>query len=120
MPALHRRRTGCADSGVLAPSARHHEIVDPDGVAALEANLRYLLNHWDPIGIYDPDLDVPPDEYDCLIAPVLTRLVRGDGVAEMSEFLWFELEDHFGLNPTNLGSDDFAAKLVAWYRAAVG
>ncbi len=72
----------------------------------------------DPLGIYDEDLDFPPDEYDCLIAPLLTRLSRGDGVTELSEFLWFELESYFGLNPEGLGADDFAAKLVAWYPAA--
>ena len=99
---------------------RHHGAVDPDALLPLQDNLRYLLNRWDPIGIYDEKLDFPPDEYDCLIAPVLTRLSRGDGLAEMSEFLWFELEDHFGLDPTMLGADDFAAKLVAWYRAAAG
>jgi hypothetical protein len=94
--------------------------VDADALAALEPNLRYLLNGWDPIGVYDPVLDFPPDEYDCLIAPILTRLSRGDGVTEMSEFLWFELADHFGLDPTTLGADEFAARLVTWYRAAAG
>ena len=33
----------------------------------LQDELRYLLNHWDPIGIYDEVNDNPPDEYNCLI-----------------------------------------------------
>jgi hypothetical protein len=36
---------------------------------ALQDELRYLLNRWDPIGVYDELLDCPPDEYDCLLGP---------------------------------------------------
>ena len=32
--------------------------------------LRDLLNEWDPIG----GCHVPPDEYDCLIGPLLSKL----------------------------------------------
>ncbi|MEA5364423.1 hypothetical protein VA596_33170 [Amycolatopsis sp., V23-08] len=78
----------------------------------LPENLRYLLNQWDPIGVVD-EVD---DEYDCLIAPLLSRLAAGGGRAEIGEFLWYELTDHFGLSdPETLGTD----RLVAWW-AAVG
>ncbi len=46
---------------------------DRDSLSDLQGELRYLLNRWDPIGIYDEELDFPPDEYDCLIGPILTR-----------------------------------------------
>ena len=97
--------------------ARHHVQVDVQAFAALEGNLRYLLNRWDPIGVYDEELDFPPDEYDCLISPLLTRLSNGDGAAEISEFLWYDLQDHFGLDPSPGGTDDFAAKIVVWFRS---
>jgi hypothetical protein len=91
-------------------------------VVGLEAELRYLLNRWDPIGVYVETLDFPPDEYDCLLAPLLQRLSAGAGRAEVSEFLWYELEDHFGLDPVPRDPDALANRLVAWYavKAAAG
>ena len=65
----------------------------------------------------DEALDFPPDEYDCLIGPILTRLARGDSRAAFSEYLWFEIENHFGLDPVRCGSDAFADRLRAWYGA---
>jgi hypothetical protein len=79
----------------------------------IQANLRYLLNAWDPIGV----ADVAPDEYDCLIAPLLLKLASGGGRADVSELLWTELEDHFGLDPANYDVDRTANQLVAWWAA---
>ncbi|QYN26426.1 hypothetical protein [Amycolatopsis sp. DSM 110486] len=77
-------------------------------------NLRYLLNQWDPIGVAD-EVD---DEYDCVIAPLLSRLAAGAGRPEISEFLWHELTDHFGLSdPAANCSDRMADQLVAWWAA---
>jgi hypothetical protein len=81
----------------------------------VQANLNYLLNEWDPIGV----ADLVSDEYDCLTAPLLSRLNAGNGRAEISEFLWHELEDHFGLDPYSHDVDGMADRLVAWW-AAVG
>ncbi|WP_338897268.1 hypothetical protein WBG99_17935 [Streptomyces sp. TG1A-60] len=77
----------------------------------VHSNLRFLLNEWDPIGVAD---DVQ-DEYDCLIAPLLTRLHAGAGRAAIGEFLGSELEDHFGLDPQPQEVDQLADKLVAWW-----
>jgi hypothetical protein len=52
-----------------------------------------------------------------LIAPLLSRLNEGADLAQISEFLRFELEDHFGLDPEQRGSDAFAGKVVAWFRS---
>jgi hypothetical protein len=76
----------------------------------LQANLRYLVNQWDPIGV----ADLVDDEYDCMLAPLWQRLLKGATAAEISEFLWLELEDHFGLDPHALDVDGFANRLVAW------
>ncbi|MFE9649311.1 hypothetical protein ACFYO0_35375 [Streptomyces sp. NPDC006365] len=72
--------------------------------------LRHLLNEWDPIGV----ADAVNDEYDCMIAPLLSRLHRGAGRAEISEFLWSEMGDHFGLAPTRQEIDNMADRLVVW------
>ncbi len=93
----------CDDAGVWA--------------AEIEDNLKYLLNQWDPVGV----ADLVDDEYECLIVPLLTRLGAGAGRAEVSEFLWTELEGHFGLNPyhhrEHYGVDGLADRLVAWWAA---
>ena len=78
-----------------------------------QANLRYLLNEWDPIGV----AGLVPDEYDCLLAPLWSRLSGGQGRAAISEYLWFELEDHFHLDPVGCGVDAIADRLVAWAAA---
>ena len=73
-------------------------------------DLRFLLNEWDPIGV----ADLVQDEYDCLIGPILTRLTRGAEPAEVREFLWHELKEHFGLShPYDV--DGMAARLTAWW-----
>jgi hypothetical protein len=68
-------------------------------------------------GVYDELTGTPPDEYDCLLGPLLTRLARGDSRASLSEYLWHEVEDHFGLDPVRCGTDGFADRLQAWYAA---
>jgi hypothetical protein len=84
---------------------------------ALQDELRYLLNRWDPIGVYDELLDCPPDEYDCLLGPLLIRLTRGNSRADLSEYLWHEVENHFGLDPVGCRTDNFADQILAWYAA---
>ena len=73
-----------------------------------QANLRYLLNQWDPIGV----ADVVDDEYDCLLAPLWRMLTTGASRAAISEFLWFEVQDHFHLDPSGCNVDRLADQLV--------
>jgi hypothetical protein len=88
-----------------------------ESLSDLQDELRYLLNRWDPIGIYDKSLDFPPDEYDCLLGPLLIRLTRGHSRADLSEYLWHEVEDHFGLDPVRCRTGNFADQILAWYTA---
>lgn len=83
----------------------------PEAMSPTENGLRDLLNEWDPIGVAD---DVP-DEYDCMVAPLLGRLLGGAGQTEIGAFLRHELEDHFGLDPTGLRPDAMAARVIAWW-----
>jgi hypothetical protein len=91
--------------------------IDQNGLSDLQDELRYLLNRWDPIGVYYESLDFPRDEYDCLIGEILTRLARHDSKASFSEYLWNEIENHFELDPFRCGTDVFADRLQAWYAA---
>ncbi|HET6858446.1 MAG TPA: hypothetical protein VFH94_15320 [Streptomyces sp.] len=79
-----------------------------------EDGLRLLLNEWDPIGVAD---DVP-DEYDCLLAPLLQRLRLGHNQADIGQFLRRELVEHFGLDPLGLRHDAMAARVMAWWTSA--
>jgi hypothetical protein len=84
-----------------------------------QRDLRGLLNEWDPAGIHDPSDDEPwpDDEYDCLLGRLLTRLLRGDGRADVAQFLRQELEDHFGL-PSWLVTTSFIDRLFTWWESA--
>lgn len=82
----------------------------PDDEVVLQANLRYLVNQWDPIGV----ADAVDDEYDWLLPPLWDLLRGGAGRAAVSQFLWYELQDHVGLDPERAGTDRFADRLVAW------
>jgi hypothetical protein len=61
--------------------------------------------------------DLALDEYHCLIAPVLRVLLAGGGPAKVSELLWHELEEQFGLDPAAHDVDLLANRLVAWWGA---
>ncbi|MGW5902902.1 hypothetical protein ACWFQ6_14260 [Streptomyces althioticus] len=79
----------------------------------IESGLRRLLNEWDRIGVADE----VPDEYDCMLAPLLQRLRRGADEADISDFLRYELEDHFGLTPRPSEPERVAARLTSWWAA---
>jgi hypothetical protein len=78
---------------------------------ALWRFLRYLLMS----GIRSGVARIAPDYYDCMIGPLLVRLRAGAGRAEINEYLWFELGDHFGLGPARHDVDAVANRLVAWW-----
>jgi hypothetical protein len=82
----------------------------PEVNSLRQASLRDLLNHWDPIGV----VDLVDDEYDCLIAPLWDKLTHGITQASLSEYLWLEIRDHFGLDPEPCGTDAFAERLLAF------
>lgn len=90
------------------------ESLHPGGVdwVGLHANLHYLITQWDPLGV----ADIAPDECDCMLAPLLAQLLDGAGATELSEFLWYELLDHHGVDPEAKGVDAMANRLVAWWR----
>ncbi|CAL9364886.1 hypothetical protein [Streptomyces sp. enrichment culture] len=79
-----------------------------------EDDLRHLLNEWDPLGVADE----APDEYDCLLVPLLQRLRSGADQAGIGAFLRHELEDHFGLDPLGPRPEAMAGRVLAWWTSA--
>jgi hypothetical protein len=66
-----------------------------DWLTVTRADLREILNDWDPIGIYscdDQDDPLPPDEYDCIRVPVISRLMSGAKPFDVASFLREERE----------------------------
>jgi hypothetical protein len=75
-----------------------------------QAALRELLWEWDPIGVADC---APPDEYDCLIEPLLDRLEAGADGSAVGQFLRQELTSHFELDLADEEIDLVAERVVA-------
>jgi hypothetical protein len=93
------------------PFARTTDTCDTTTVPPADAapRLRDLLNAWDPIGVEGAN----DDEYDCLIPQLLTRLGQGADAKAISAFLFAELVDHFGLDPSPGSTDDIAERIAA-------
>ena len=82
---------------------------DADQIERRQSNLRYLLNRWIPSA-----LPISPPMSTTVSCPSLDAAVAGASRAEITEFLWYDLEDHFGLDPEACQVDQFADQLVAW------
>ena len=87
------------------------ETPSPERLSAL----RYLLKRRDPIGVYHEPLNFPPDEYDGLLGPLLIGLARRESRAALSEYLWHDVEENFGLALARCGTANSADKFLAWY-----
>jgi len=77
--------------------------------------VRRLLNDWDFIGVFDPETNT--DEYDCMIAPLLTRLASGADAGQVQQFLDDEIAGHFGMSLGQLETGAMAERLTAWWRS---
>jgi len=77
------------------------------------AELRALVNKWDPIGLIEAG--APEDEYECIVGPLMRMLEDRSSQAAMSSFLSKEFDEHFGV-PIDDPSD-FVRSAAAWYAA---
>jgi hypothetical protein len=85
---------------------------------AAHSDMRVLLRDWDPIGVFpddDPEMQAPPDEYDCLIPGLYERLRAGADEAALQAFIERELVDHFGLSPRPEADREFIGQLLVWW-----
>lgn len=80
--------------------------------------LRSLLRKWDPISAYD-DPTWPPDEYDCVLGPLLALLRRSAPEDEIVAALNNEMENHFALDPNEWIRPErtkrLAVEATAWF-----
>jgi len=75
------------------------------------AELRELVNHWDPIGLIRAGC--PPDEYDCMVGPLLRLLEQGESHSSIATYLEADFRDHFGAPAS--GVMEFASQASEWY-----
>jgi hypothetical protein len=78
----------------------------------LENELRPLLFEWDPVGLGE---DLPIDEYDCLIAPLLTQLRGHPTESELATWLGRYSERRFGLDAQPELDRVAARAMLAWW-----
>jgi hypothetical protein len=78
-----------------------------------QLELRRLSNEWDPIGIMGGP-DAPTDEYDCL-SGVIGKLREGLTDGELAAYLTEQLRHHFGIDPRESRTMEFAKRLHEWY-----
>ena len=86
-----------------------------EAVRARTDELRDLLNDWDFIGVFDPETNT--DEYDCMIEPLLRRLMTGASPSDIERYLEAEITGHFGMSASLVDAKPMAERLTAWRRA---
>ena len=79
---------------------------------------RYLDRAWDPIGVYGPDDDWPPGEYDVYATHVLAMLQRGGTAAAVSAYLADQATGAMGVGPGPTRA--VAEQLHRWWHDAGG
>jgi hypothetical protein len=90
---------------------------DPERMGLKAQGIPALLAEWDPLGVTESDGS--SDEYECLVWP-LTRLLDREASAEqVASFLSSELAGHFGVDAQTGAPGQFAAQLIALFRANV-
>lgn len=56
------------------------------------------------------------DEYDCIGGPLISHLLRGDGRAQVAEFLRDDMTGHFGLEPW-LVTTNVIDRIFEWWES---
>ncbi|MFH0888828.1 MAG: hypothetical protein V1871_06435 [Planctomycetota bacterium] len=82
-----------------------------DFVLACRQELISLLNEWNPIG----GNNIPEDEYECFIGPILNLLFDDKGKKDLIIFLTKHLNEHIGLNPKYSKPAQFTDKVIRWW-----
>ena len=75
--------------------------------------VRRLLMEWDPIGV--SGVPEAADEYDCMIGPLMHRLLDGADARSLADWISPERISHFGLSPDAASDAQLAETLTAWW-----
>jgi hypothetical protein len=75
--------------------------------------LQAILLDWDPLGVVE--FDCPPDEYDCLVGPLLCQLEAGAPTGDIRAYLSERLRDHFGLAFDQYDLSGIVHRVESWF-----
>jgi hypothetical protein len=76
--------------------------------------LSALMCEWDPTGVV-AECGAPPDEYDCLVGPLLALLQSGATEVEIEGYLRQRLVEHFGLSCDPQDVATVAGRVRRWF-----
>ncbi len=76
-------------------------------------SVRTLVNDWDPVGLIE--CGAPEDEYDGLVARLLSLLYRTTTVEELTCFLIDHVAQHFAYDLPVVKVRDFSSRLLIWF-----
>ena len=79
-------------------------------------DVQAILRLWDPIGI-TPGEDAPYQEYDDYAPGIVSMVVRGCSVNELSKHLEWLRTDYIGMEPNLEHSLEFAFKIISTLRS---
>ena len=95
---------------------RHDRTVNRRALRARVDELRELLNHWGLLSVRD--LTVADDEYDCLLGPLLAKLVAGASTDQLWAHSRETVKHHFGVDPDERDVAGFVDSVNDWWRNA--
>jgi hypothetical protein len=67
-----------------------------------------LWREWDPIGVNEIG---PDDEYDGYVRPIIGKVMSGETVEQIADYLDWAVGDHMGLSVIRCQSFEIAQKL---------
>jgi hypothetical protein len=79
--------------------------------------MRALLLEWDPIGV--AHVAEAPDEYDCMISPLMHQLFAGAAAGDLASWIATERTEHFGLGPDPGRDAELAGRLMTWWSGRI-
>jgi hypothetical protein len=80
---------------------------------------RELWNQFDPIGVFQIDVDWSKDEYEGYVGPCIRAAEVGDE-GKLVEYTSWAVFENMGLSPTDelkKAVNSFASKFMEWYRS---
>lgn len=78
-----------------------------------QKQMRRILMDWDPIGI--APIPRAPDEYDCMISPLMHQLYEGADEGRIRSWIVDEVEGDFGMRSVSEREARLARNLVSWW-----
>lgn len=94
--------------------SRNEYVKRPDAVGYLK--VCEILREWDPIGVFGPDSNCPPDEYDSYAPSIIRLLDAGGDVKQVAAELREIAHKKMGISTPRSDDLSIAKELVAFWQ----